>query len=66
MNKIIIALGLFLMLLVSETRAQEYELVWSDVKYIANDVMMNKPTVLSTGEWLFPLAVWNYDATGYK
>lgn len=30
MNKIIIALGLFLMLLVSETCAQEYELVWSD------------------------------------
>jgi beta-glucanase (GH16 family) len=30
MNKIIISLGLFLMLLVSETSAQEYELVWSD------------------------------------
>lgn len=34
------------------------ELVWSDVKYIANDVMMNKPTVLSGGEWLLPIAVW--------
>jgi len=22
--------------------------------------MMNKPTVLSTGEWAFPIAVWNY------
>lgn len=35
------------------------ELVWSDVKVIGYDVMMNKPTVLSTGEWLFPIAVWN-------
>ncbi len=28
--------------------------------FIGNNVMMNKPTVLSTGEWLFPIAVWNY------
>ncbi len=35
------------------------ELVFSDVRFIGNDVMMNKPTVLSTGEWLFPIAVWN-------
>ena len=27
--------------------------------FIGHNVMMNKPTVLSTGEWLFPLAVWN-------
>lgn len=25
---------------------------------VGHDVMMNKPTVLSTGEWLFPIAVW--------
>lgn len=36
------------------------ELKWSDVKKIGKDVMMNKPTVISTGEWLFPVAVWNY------
>ena len=29
--------------------------------FIGHNVLMNKPTVLSTGEWLFPLAVWNYD-----
>lgn len=34
------------------------ELLWSDVIYIGNGVMMNRPTVLSTGEWLFPIAVW--------
>lgn len=34
-------------------------LAWSDVFYVGAYVMMNKPTVLSTGEWLFPLAVWD-------
>ena len=32
-------------------------LTWSEPKIIGNEVMMNKPTVLSTGEWLFPIAV---------
>lgn len=41
------------------------ELQWSDEIKIGKDVMMNKPTVLTTGEWLFPIAVWNYGvATG--
>jgi len=34
-------------------------LVFGDVFWIGSDVMMNKPTVLSTGEWLFPIAVWD-------
>lgn len=34
------------------------ELVFGDVFEIGGDVMMNKPIVLSTGEWLFPSAVW--------
>jgi len=34
------------------------ELEWSEVFYIGNGVMMNRPTVLSTGEWLFPIALW--------
>ena len=33
-------------------------LTWGKEFYIASDVMLNKPTVLSTGEWLFPIAVW--------
>ncbi len=34
------------------------ELVFSDVIKLPGDVMMNKPIVLTTGEWLFPIAVW--------
>ncbi len=34
------------------------ELSWGEVRKIGKDVMMNKPTILSTGEWLFPIAVW--------
>lgn len=37
------------------------ELVFGEEFFIGHNVLMNKPTVLSTGEWLFPLAVWNYD-----
>ena len=35
------------------------ELVWSTVIKIGEEVMMNKPTILTTGEWLFPIAVWH-------
>lgn len=34
-------------------------LVWGEEFFIGHDVMMNKPTVLSSGEWLFPIAVWD-------
>lgn len=34
------------------------ELVWGEEFFIGNNVMMNKPTVLRNGEWMFPLAVW--------
>lgn len=34
------------------------ELQWSDVFFIGRNVMMNKPTILKDGEWLFPIAVW--------
>ena len=35
------------------------ELVFGDVFFIGKYVMMNKPTVLSTGEWLFSIAAWD-------
>ena len=35
------------------------ELIWGEEFFIGHDIMFNKPTVLSTGEWLFPLAVWD-------
>lgn len=44
------------------------ELVWSDVIRVGEDVMMNKPTVLTTGEWLFPITVWhrNVQTGGFR
>lgn len=35
------------------------KLVFGEEFRIGNDIMMNKPTVTSAGEWLFPVAVWN-------
>ena len=32
--------------------------VWSAPRRLCHGIMMNKPTVLSTGEWLLPAAVW--------
>jgi len=32
---------------------------WSEPCRLCDGVMMNKPTVLSTGEWLLPVAVWS-------
>ena len=34
------------------------ELKWSDEIFVGHDVMMNKPIVLSSGEWILPIAVW--------
>ncbi len=36
-------------------------LAWGEPFFIGKYVMMNKPTVLSSGEWLFPIAVWRSD-----
>ncbi len=33
---------------------------WTSPVRIAHGIMMNKPTVLSTGEWLLPCAVWSH------
>lgn len=34
------------------------ELKWGEEFLIGYDVMLNKPIVLTTGEWLFPISVW--------
>lgn len=34
------------------------KLIWSLPRKVGYDVMINKPTVLSNGDWLFPMAVW--------
>jgi hypothetical protein len=33
-------------------------LVWEPVRTLGFDIMLNKPTVLKNGDWLFPCAVW--------
>ena len=35
---------------------------WSKPRRICNGIMMNKPTVLSNGDWLLPVAVWKQPA----
>jgi hypothetical protein len=35
---------------------------WSKPRRIADGVMMNKPLVLKSGKWLFPVAMWPYQA----
>ncbi len=39
-------------------------LIWQEPRVIGADVMMNKPIVLSGGEWLFPIAVWKHTLYG--
>ena len=34
------------------------EIKFGEPFFIGHNIMMNKPTVLSTGEWLFPIAIW--------
>ncbi len=33
---------------------------WSKPRRIGDGIMMNKPTVLASGEWLFPIAGWGH------
>jgi hypothetical protein len=35
---------------------------WSPPRRLCNGIVMNKPTVLSSGEWLLPAAVWERKA----
>ena len=42
--------------------ATEPEPRWTFPRRLCNGIMMNKPTVLSTGEWLLPVAVWEQGA----
>lgn len=40
------------------SNSEEAHPIWTPPNRITNGVMMNKPVVLSTGEWLLPTAVW--------
>lgn len=35
---------------------------WSEPRRLCNGIMMNKPTVLSNGDWLLPVAIWKQNA----
>lgn len=32
--------------------------IWSEPRRLVDGIMMNKPTVLNDGRWLFPVAIW--------
>jgi hypothetical protein len=34
-------------------------LIWREPFFIGHEIMLNKPIVLSSGEWLFPVASWD-------
>ncbi len=36
-------------------------LTWGEPRVVGEGVMMQKPVVLSSGEWLFPIAVWKVE-----
>lgn len=36
---------------------------WSEPRRICDGIMMNKPTVLSSGEWLLPVAEWGREGS---
>ena len=36
-----------------------HTLTWSKPFFIGHEIMLNKPIVLSSGEWLFPVASWD-------
>ena len=48
---------------VTTDNPEDYAPTWSPPRRLFNGVMMNKPTVLSTGEWLAPAAVWKREAS---
>ena len=47
--------------ILTDPDAPEDKMKFSQEFFIGNNIMMNKPTVLKDGTWLFPLAVWKKD-----
>jgi len=44
---------------ITKENPDDLDMNWSEPVRIANGIMMNKPTILSSGEWAFPIALWN-------
>jgi len=45
------------------TNSHEERPAWSEPRCVARGVMMNKPLVLSSGEWLLPVARWHSEGS---
>ncbi len=43
---------------ITTNNPQEENPKWSEPRRLCDGIMMNKPTVLSTGEWILPAAIW--------
>ena len=43
---------------ITTTAAEQAEPTWSEPRRLANGIMLNKPTVLKNGDWLFPIGLW--------
>jgi predicted neuraminidase len=48
---------------VTTTQSDQADPVWSAPVRLCDGIMMNKPTVLSTGEWLLPVAHWHREGS---
>ena len=46
---------------ITYTESNSSGINWSSPKRIADGIMMCKPTVLSTGEWLLPVSIWKIE-----
>ncbi len=47
---------------ITTTESDQENPTWTKPRRICNGIMMNKPTVLSNGDWLLPVAVWKQNA----
>jgi hypothetical protein len=46
---------------ITTDNADSEDAVWTAPRRIADGIMMNKPTVLKNGDWLYPVSVWRHD-----
>jgi len=48
---------------ITTDQADREDAAWSKPRFIDDGIMMNKPIVLSTGEWLLPVANWKHEGS---
>lgn len=47
---------------ITTENSSDAEPTWSEPRRICDGIMMNKPTVLSAGDWLLPVSIWSSEA----